>query len=396
MSRRERRATQHWLLACALLTGPTVWAAEPATREAVAGASIVAGQPLADALRTLSARHGLTTVFSAERVPPGLRVGRVPVGLDAAALRAALLAEHGLGCRFVHTRCVVEPLPRPGVSAEPSASSSRPAAAPSPLRLAPVTAATARHYSLMSDGANFMTADDAAATPHLADDVFRLARSIPGVAGGDISAPFHVRGGHADEVALRLDGLELYEPFHLHSLVNALGIVDSNLIGSVDVYTGVQPSRLGGRMSGAIDIRSRDVTQTERRLGISAVNTFYTHAQASDDGRQSVLASARRGYLDVVLEFVDPGGDIDPQYHDVFARYQHALGDRHTLSWQWLRAGDDILITGRNGRLRSDGSSDADYAWLRWQADWSDELSSETLRPSWSTREKRAAGATSV
>ena len=339
-------------------------AAEPA---------VFAGQPLADALRLLSAKHALATVFSPDTVPDTLRILTLPAAADLQALRAALLAQHGLRCLEIHARCVVERAP---LRKTPQAR----APAPAPETRLPPVQVLPSHYSLAGEGANFLSAADIAATPHLADDVFRLARAIPGVAGGDIAAPFHVRGGQIDEIALRLDGLELYKPFHLHNLMNALGIVDSNLIGGIDFYTGAWPSRFGGRMSAVMDIRSREIDdERERRLGVSAINAFYTHAQTWDEGSRSLLASARRGYLDVVLKFVDPDGRIDPGYYDAFARYSHRLNDAHTLSAHLLLAGDDILFDGQYDNARSDGSSDAGYFWLRWQADWSQRLSSETL-----------------
>ncbi len=344
-----------------------------ATAAATAADRIEAGQPLADALRLLSARDGLATVFTADTLQPTMRVQAVPAGLDDRALRAALLAQHGLRCRDVHARCVVERVP-------PAATESQPAEPPPAAARLPQVQVAPSHYGLAGEGANFLDADEIAATPHLADDVFRLARSIPGVAGGDIGAPFHVRGGQNDEIALRLDGLELIRPFHLHNLVNALGIVDSNLIGGIDVYTGAWPSRFGGRMSAVMDIRSRDVeADRERRLGVSAINAFYSHAEADPAGERSLLASARRGYLDVVLKFVDPDGAIDPGYYDVFARYQQRVAERHLLALHLLHAGDDILFDGERGDQRSDGSAAATYAWLRWQADWSDRASSETV-----------------
>jgi hypothetical protein len=352
-------------------------------------AGLEATQPLAEALRHLSSRHALPMAFSGGRVPADLRVGPLPAARDARELRDALLARHGLSCRMLHSRCVIEAAahhPDPARDAEVDAASA------DPPRLPRLDVQAPSHYTLMRDDANFMDAGQIAATPHLADDVFRLARAIPGVAGGDIAAPFHVRGGQQDELALRLDGLELYRPFHLHNVMNALGVVDSNLIGGIDVHTGVWPSRFGGRTSAVMDIRSREIgAGRERRLGLSAINAYYTHAQGDDAGRHATLASVRRGYLDLVLEFVDPGAEIDPGYHDVFLRHRFQPDESHALSLQLLRAGDRIVFEGDGGEQRSDGESDADYAWLRWDADWSDTLRGESLL-AWTGLDQRRRG----
>lgn len=345
-----------------------------------ADAAVFVGQPLTDALRLLSSQQGLATVFSTDLVSAKLRVKQIPQTSDPVAMRAQLLAQHGLRCAEVRKRCVVEVDDSPDATTAPAAPDAQTKAPDEHATLLHQVDVSPSHYALMTEGADFLSADAIAATPHLADDVFRLARSLPGVAGGDISAPFHVRGGQSDEIALRLDGLELYKPFHLHSLNNFLGIIDSNLIGGIDIYTGAWPSRFGGRMSAVMDIRSREVdAEIERRVGVSAINAFYTHAQSSDDGERSFIGSARTGYLDFVLNFVDPGGEVDPRYYDVFARYQQRLNDRHNVSMQLLNAGDDVTFETDDGLERSDGRSDASYLWLRWQADWSERWQSESI-----------------
>lgn len=93
--------------------------------------------------------------------------------------------------------------------------------------------------------------------PHLADDLYRAVKQLPGAAGSDASATLNIRGGNADEVLVVLDGLELYEPFHLKGFLNVFSTIDSGAVGGVDLMTGGFPAEYGDRMSGVMDITTR-------------------------------------------------------------------------------------------------------------------------------------------
>ena len=51
--------------------------------------------------------------------------------------------------------------------------------------------------------------------PLIDNDMFRAAQIFPGIATNDFSARFNIRGGEKDEVLVRVDGMDIYEPFHL-------------------------------------------------------------------------------------------------------------------------------------------------------------------------------------
>jgi hypothetical protein len=47
------------------------------------------------------------------------------------------------------------------------------------------------------------------------EDLFRAMHRVPGLTSGDYGAQFSIRGGRQDETLINLDGLEIFEPFHL-------------------------------------------------------------------------------------------------------------------------------------------------------------------------------------
>jgi outer membrane receptor protein involved in Fe transport len=122
-----------------------------------------------------------------------------------------------------------------------------------------VVVSTSR-YPLGASTAGSPVVLDAAALqrlPALGDDSLRAVARLPGAAGNGLSARSHVRGGELDETLVRLDGLRLFDPFHLKDFQSVFSVIDPRLIQSMDVYTGGFPVMFGDRMSGVIDLDSR-------------------------------------------------------------------------------------------------------------------------------------------
>lgn len=67
--------------------------------------------------------------------------------------------------------------------------------------------------------------------PHFGDDPYRAIAVLPGVSGGDIFARFNVRGGFHDELLVRIDDMELFEPFHLKDFQGVFSVLDPEMIG---------------------------------------------------------------------------------------------------------------------------------------------------------------------
>ena len=215
------------------------------------------------------------------------------------------------------------------------------------------------------------TRDDVNRLPHLSDDLFRAVSRLPGVAAGDFSADFHVRGGERAEMLVTIDGLRVYEPYHLKDFQNVFSIFDSNATGAVEVLSGGFTAEYGDRMSGAVEITS--VVPVERRtmFGVSFEKLHFLSQGRFDRGDGGWLVSARRGYLDLLLDSAqtdDDDFDLRPVYYDLFAKLRRPVGESGALSFNLLGAFDD-------NEFRSDDDDDDltssygnAYAWLTWDS----------------------------
>jgi len=214
------------------------------------------------------------------------------------------------------------------------------------------------------------------ALPHFGNDLFRVTGYLPGVVTNDTSAGFAVRGSLPREVMVRFDGVELYEPFHLKDFSGPVSIVDPDVAGSMDLTTGGVTSRYGNRSAGLLDIESLDPDETRHSMGLSLSSAWLNSAGKFDDDKGSYVFSARRGYLDLLLDLVPQGdddeeeGDTDPKptYYDVYGKLGYRLNPLHEITFNVLTSEDS---------LKWDDTEEADdidqldsgygnsYAWVR-------------------------------
>ncbi|MEW6749445.1 MAG: TonB-dependent receptor [Candidatus Latescibacterota bacterium] len=209
-----------------------------------------------------------------------------------------------------------------------------------------------------------LTAAQILALPHFGEDIYRAVTRLPGISGNEFSARFTVRGGEHDEVLVRLDGVQLYEPFHLKDISGgALSVVDVQAIEGIDLLTGGFPAEYGDRMSGVFDITSRTPNPGTQR---HCVGLSFMNARVASEGtfeRGSWLVSARRGYLDMVLWLAGEDEDLSPRYYDLLGKVQYQLSPSQRLSAHVLYARDDLDFTEDDDDANTTGYGNG-YAWL--------------------------------
>jgi outer membrane receptor protein involved in Fe transport len=344
---------------------------------AAPASAVVAGRPAAgtsllDALEWLE-HQGLDIVYSTAVVTPDLRLSVAPAGhtpreiLDEILAPHGLEVEHGAGDQLVIVRRVpdtgvIRGIVQDSIVVTPSRFSI--------LHQSPGSGAT-------------LSRRDVDRLPHLTDDVYRVIAFLPGVAGGDISAPLNVRGGEQDEILILLDGQEVYAPFHFEDFGSIFSVVDTQAIGGLEFLTGGFTAEYGDRMSGVLDI-STDSPEARRTLaGISFVNARFLSEGRFAGERGSWMASGRRGYLDLVLDLVENPSDnsrLSPTYYDLLGKVEYRLNERTDLALDLLGSYDSLAFRGDDAEA---GEANANYdnstAWLTLSTQWRPRLSSRTI-----------------
>jgi hypothetical protein len=205
----------------------------------------------------------------------------------------------------------------------------------------------------------------------------------------------NVRGGRRDEVLLLIDGVEVRDPFHIREIGGAISLVDTNLVENMSFVTGGMTADFGSRMSGVLDIRTLEpAADDEERhaLGVSFINAHARTQGTFADGRGRWLASARRGYLDLIMKRIqDDDEEFTPRYSDAFAKLSYEIGPNTSLAAHVLLGADELTFLHDDGVQSAAGDAQTATGWMTLDHAWSDRLRMLTIVSSGKTDRQRQA-----
>lgn len=196
-------------------------------------------------------------------------------------------------------------------------------------------------------------------------DIVRAASLLPGIsARNDFSAGFNVRGGEADQNLVLLDGIPIYNPFHLGGL---FGTFIDAAVQRVDIFAGAFPAQYGGRLSSVFDVRSA----ADERPGVrttSDVSLLSSSARVSGTvggGRVSWNLAGRRTYADRLVNAVLGSNDFPYHFQDLQLHGLATLPRGGTLSLTAYAGRDELLTPSEdpNALLGGSGGSAIGFDW---------------------------------
>lgn len=164
-----------------------------------------------------------------------------------------------------------------------------------------------RRIGSLQIGAEQMSIKELTATPALFGeaDIMRSVQLLPGVkAESDASSSFQVRGGTSAQNSILYDDAPVFNVGHLAGLFSAF---NDEALASATLYKGLLPAQYGGASSAVMDITARTGSMSEWHgggsIGLLSAKGCIEGPIARD--RLSVLATARRSYMDVFLKQMD-------------------------------------------------------------------------------------------
>jgi outer membrane receptor protein involved in Fe transport len=342
------------------------------------------GMSLEQAIAVLESR-GMVIVYSSALVKPWMRIRAEPTNTEPERVLEELLAPFSLMARRAPNSVLAivrrpGPVPAP-VPRDGATRAAAPLLTPRATSLEQVVVAASRYELTRNISASLKTlsAMDIESLPDVGDDTLRAVAWLPGAASDGISARTSVRGGAPDENLLRLDGLRLYQSFHLKDFQSLFSAIDPRIVSSVEVYTSGFDARFGDRMSGVVDITSMSPpAPLYHEIGVSFFNTAALGAGRFADDRGEWLLSARRGNLDVWYHALsnEPG---TPSYRDAFAKVSYRVNDRLRLTANALVFGDEVGLAMDESAERANAEYTNRNVWLRIEQQPTASLSGTTL-----------------
>jgi outer membrane receptor protein involved in Fe transport len=347
------------------------------------------GRLLSEALLSLQ-RQGLTIVFTSELVRPEMKVVAEPTAREPRRILDEILAPHGLAVEEGPGGVLVVVAKAAGASGGARTTAEEKVPALLPVFHDEIVVQPSR-VSLLNEqpeSSLSLSREDIETLPHLGGDVFRTTSLLPGVAANDVTASFSVHGGRRDEVAILLDGQELYDAFHLKDYDSALSFVPARSLASATLTTGAYPASRGDRMSGVLDLRTAEPTAGRQYvLGLSVFDALASSSGRFAEDRGDWLLTARRGSLFLARDAI---GNEDPQFWDVLGKLELAT-DLGLVGARVLVAEDklDLSQADEESFDRFQNRYRSTYGWLTHQAMPSQRLLVETLGSWAETRRKR-------
>jgi hypothetical protein len=343
------------------------------------------GLHLSAALERLQA-HGLRILFSSDLVRPEMIVAKEPHGRRPAEILDELLVPHGL-----------RSMPGPAgalliVKAPPPTQVRR---TPAPLRPSSPHAPPTYREQVIVNGADpaqqpatraLVSREQLLASPEPVGDALRSMERLPGVATMDGAGGLHVRGGSSRETKIVLDGLELYEPYHLKDQGGPISLIDPTAIGGMSLLGGAFPAEYGGHVGAVLEMDTI-VPSADRGSEVNVgTDGLHLASQGLLWNRLRWIVAGRRGNAARLLDGLGVDRTYRPGYWDAFAKADYRVDDRTTLSLHLLGGDDNLegantdetITTVREpGTFRSTHTNR--YAWLTLRRALSSRVLSQTV-----------------
>ena len=190
----------------------------------------------------------------------------------------------------------------------------------------------------------------------LTNDPMRAIQILPGVTtGDDFHSEFAVRASPFSRMSFTFDGMPT--GFLLHTVQRledggSIAMLNGDVLDGITLLNGSYPQRYGNRLGAEIDFHMREGSRDRRqvRVGVSGTDASLV-AEGPLGGRNngSWLFSARKSYLDLLLEQIDADNDFGFGFSDAQAKLVYDLSAAHHVELS--------LVAGRS-RLDQEASID--------------------------------------
>ncbi|GAB5520418.1 MAG: carboxypeptidase regulatory-like domain-containing protein [Rhodothermales bacterium] len=185
---------------------------------------------------------------------------------------------------------------------------------------------------------------EAIPAPDVSGDLANYITTLPGVVTtGDRGGQFFIRGGEPSQNLVLLDGMIVYQPFHLLGFYSAF---PADVIDRADFYAGGFGTEYAGRLSSVLDVTLR-TGNVRRWAGMASASPFASGVRVEGPvirDQLSVLFSARQSLIHQTGESLY-GEALPFDFSDLLGKVHLSAGPRHRFSFTGFQTHDrgDLL-----------------------------------------------------
>lgn len=165
-------------------------------------------------------------------------------------------------------------------------------------------------------------------------DALRSVQLLPGVSvDNEASAKINVRGGTSDENLVLINGVEVYNPYHLKEVSMAsVGIFNIDMVKSIDFSAGGFSAKYGDALSSLtkIDYSEGDRNNYKGKVDLSLVDLSCL-VQGPINHNGSFIFGIRKSYLDYLMRITNISSAIYMSYYDIQGQIDYDLSKLNKL-----------------------------------------------------------------
>jgi len=191
----------------------------------------------------------------------------------------------------------------------------------------------------------------------LSDDPLRAVQGLPGVnPNDDFQSQISFRGASPHRIGVFLDGVLLHTPFHTlqaDPTSASLTVISSDLLERAELHASTPPAQFADRTVGAVDLWLRDGDRKKftGRAAASASNASLLLEGPLFAGRGAWLISARKSYLQYIINKTSDVPSIAFGFSDVQGRVNYDLTRRHNVSLTGILGSSGLDRSGAESTL---------------------------------------------
>ncbi len=171
--------------------------------------------------------------------------------------------------------------------------------------------------------------------PTARNDVFRAIKFLPGIEGSSPFSPLvSIRGGDPGENMIMIDGVVLYNPYHVS--VSA-GVFNTNMVKDIELLVGGFGAEYGGRNSAIINVTTKDGNNTGFHGEFHPTSNHFKGFCEFPVSDNATMTLSGRAFYPLVSNFLMYSGTY---FYDMNVSYTIKLGNMNRLSFKYFTSRD--------------------------------------------------------